>query len=93
MNAMTTQIKHIAPKFRCPECYEVHDTNWDATHCCPVEAEEIYVCPICEEEHDFEDQALECCPDPDADPDDPTIVHRCDYTIDMFYTDEVRAQP
>ena len=59
----------IAPKYQCPDCGDLHDDNYDAEMCCPVEVHKLYICPICDEGHMTEQEAIKCCDyDPEAPP-------------------------
>lgn len=65
----------IAPKWKCPDCGELHDDEYDARECCPPQVWAAFVCPICTEEHRDEIAAIDCCGfDPDAPPPPPSAA-------------------
>lgn len=49
-------------RWRCDNCDEYYEDEWDARECCPS-VTEIIVCPTCEETWATVDQAEECCAD------------------------------
>lgn len=63
----------IQPKYKCPDCGELHDDYDDAVECCEPFISAVYLCPVCQEQHRMEDDAIECCGfDPDGPPPPPT---------------------
>ncbi len=45
--------------FRCPACFQEHETTSCARNCCPVEF--FYICEECGEEFDNISLAKKCC--------------------------------
>jgi hypothetical protein len=39
----------ILERFGCPRCRNVYTDSYNAAHCCPVEAQEVFVCAACDE--------------------------------------------
>lgn len=67
--------KKIEKKWRCDQCYDVHDFEDSAAECCPPEISEGYECPVCFDWHSTEANALDCCGyDEDAPPPPPTAA-------------------
>jgi len=64
-------------KYRCNECGELHDDEYDANSCCEPTISEVYLCAHCQSQwlHD-EDAARECCNDIDADT--PPMISKAD---------------
>lgn len=55
-------------RWKCGECYTLHDFEDDAIECCQPEVCEVYVCDECDKTHLTEDDANECCVEEDANP-------------------------
>lgn len=54
---MTTLIES---KWKCPDCYEIHDSEDAAMDCCPRSVREVYLCPHCEDFYYSLKEATEC---------------------------------
>lgn len=48
-------------KWKCCECGDIHDDDYDAMHCCPPNIQEVTLCPICRKSHMFDHDAYACC--------------------------------
>jgi len=50
----------IEKKWRCNDCYEIHDSEDHAVDCCPVDVRAVFVCPHCAVDYCTELEADEC---------------------------------
>jgi hypothetical protein len=64
-------------KYRCDECDDLYDDDYDARHCCEPSISEVYSCGHCGESFGSDDAAAEnCCED--VDPDALPIVSKAE---------------
>lgn len=61
-------MTRINTRWRCNNCYAIHDSEFKATDCCPVDVQKVYQCLDCGEWHDNEDEAQECCGEQEGQP-------------------------
>lgn len=64
-------MKKPERKWRCGECGDVYDDEFDARDCCPPTVFEVWACPVCDESHDTEEEAETCCEADAADDQNP----------------------
>lgn len=58
-----------ATMYQCPNCFELHISEWKAEECCTPEPQEVTVwaCGECGTTYDDENHARECCWDGETD--------------------------
>ena len=50
----------LESKWRCLNCRMVHDEEFEAEECCPVEIREVWICPTCGDVFNDQAEAIAC---------------------------------